>query len=298
MLTETKIFLENLTHFRQLLNEGVGEGTVADAINKHKIVYIYYAGDDTIMKGYRTIKPMVLGHTKSKKSETEGDYLLLRAWEVAGSSDSQKRYTDEKGRMQYGWRLFRVDKITSFLPTGKIFRTDVFSDEMINDYNPNDSQMQNIIAAVQITNDAPKTKVSGKVTKQKIAAPPSAFDGQKEKFQYFSNAGKKQRDVTKDEVEHLWAIAKGQKKKSPASFIVVADEHGDMILKDISQQAKLPPDSIVGNLKDLYVKYVLPTQQLDTKAFKDNENSLKKSIEMNKTNISQEERNNKSFFKQ
>jgi hypothetical protein len=69
MLTEVKIFLESLTHFRQLLNEGVGEGSIVDAINKHKIVYIYYAGDETVMKGYRTIYPLVLGQSKSKKAQ-------------------------------------------------------------------------------------------------------------------------------------------------------------------------------------------------------------------------------------
>jgi hypothetical protein len=291
MLNEIKLFFENLTHFRQLLNEGVGEGTVIDAIQKHKIVYIYYAGDNTIMKGYRTIKPMVLGYSKSEEAKTN-PYMLLRAWEIAGNSDSQKRYNDEKGRPQFGWRLFRVDKITSFLPTGKIFRTDTFSPEMIEQYNPNDSQMTNIVAAVQITDKQPQTSKQGSVVAQKIPEPSSAFAGQKEKFQYFSQAGKKQREATADEIQHLWSISKGIKKKSPEKLLVVTDQHGDMVLKDVSQKDKLPPESIVGNLKDLYIKLVKPNEKVDTSFFN------KKMSEFNKTNIEQNNIEKKTFFKQ
>lgn len=266
MLNEVKLFFENLIHFRHLLKEGVGESTVVDAIQKHKIVYIYYAGDNTIMKGYRTIKPMVLGYSKSKEAQTS-PYMLLRAWEIAGNSDSKKKYTDEKGRYQYGWRLFRVDKITSFLPTGKFFRTDNFSPEMISQYNPNDSQMQNIVTAVELTSGKPQTNKKGSVIAQKIPTPPSAFAGQKEKFQYFSQIGKKQREATADEIEHLWGVAKKIKKKSPQNMLVVTDKNGDMILRDIKDKDKFPPESIVGDLKSLYIDLVKPNEKVDNTFF-------------------------------
>ena len=297
MLNEAKIFFENLTHFRQLLNEGVGDNTIVDAIDKHKIVYIYYAGDDTVMKGYRTIKPMVLGKTIAK----DGDYLLLRAWQEAGSTDSNKKYSDSKGRMKPGWRLFRADKITSFLPTGKYFSTD--EDKMPDGYNPNDSQMTDIRTAVQINTGKPQTQTTGMdsaekpdVSKQKLPQVPSAFDGQKEKFQYFSKVGKRQREATADEIEHLWAIAKKIKKKSPEKLLVVSDENGDMVIKDDNIRDKLPPESIVGNLKDLYLKYVRPNEKADMSFFKKVENETMR--EANKTNINQENINKKTFFKQ
>jgi hypothetical protein len=301
MLKEVKIFFENLTHFRQLLSEGVAENSVVDAIHQHKIVYIYYAGDDTIMKGYRTIKPMVLGHTVSKKARENGeDYLLLRAWEIAGNSDSRKKYPDEKGRYQYGWRLFRVDKITSFLPTGKIFSVERNKFPMPDAYNPDDSQMQNIIAAVQIVDNAPKTSKQGEITMQKLKEPPSGFDGQKDKFQYFSKVGKTQRNATADEIQHLWDIAGKIKKKSREKLIVVTDEHGDLVLKDVSQQDKLPPEAIVGNLKSLYIDLVKPNENINTSFFKKVQNDTINN--MNKDNLTKEKKGidfeNLSFMKE
>jgi hypothetical protein len=301
MLSEAKIFFEGITHFRQLLNEAVGESAIVDAINKHKIVYIYYAGDETIMKGYRTIKPMVLGQSKSKKAADEGGYMLLRAWQEAGSTDSNKKYADAKGRYKSGWRLFRVDKITSFLPTGKLFSTD--EGKMPEGYNPDDSQMTGIRAAVQVNTGTAQTNVQNTdsidkpdITTQKLPNEPSAFNGQKEKFQYFSTAGKKQRETTADEIEHLWAIANTIKKKSREKLMVVTDEHGDMVLKDEAQRSKYPPESIVGNLKDLYLKYVKPNEKVDNSFFKNVEN--KTIQEMNRENVSNGTRNNRTFFKQ
>lgn len=295
MLNEVKIFFENLTHFRQLLNEGVGQGTIVDAINKHKIVHIYYAGDNTIMKGYRTIKPYVLGTSKSKESQ-EKPYLLLRAWETAGNSDSKKMYYDQSGKGQYGWRLFRVDKITSFLPTGEHFSTEESKFPDPEAYNPNDSQMGSIITAVEIVPDEPKTNVKGNVTQRKVeptaSGDTSAFDTQTKKFKRFSNVAKKEREVTKDEIEHLWGMVNQMRARGAKSkYWVVQNEHGDMVLKMEDQLPNIDPDSVVGNLKDLYNKLVAPTQPVDNSFFKQVENK------MAKDNISKENLNKKDFFK-
>ena len=298
-MSEAKIFLESLTHFRQLMNESVGEGSVVDAINKHKIVHIYYAGDETVMKGYRTIKPMVLGHSKSKKAAEEGGYMLLRAWQEAGNSDSQKKYADQKGRYKHGWRLFRVDRITSFLPTGRFFSTDVKKFPDIESYNPQDSQMTGIVASVQIDSGKPQINVVGKTTAQKVPQPDSAFDGQKEKFQYFSKMGKKQREITADEVKELWDWANTKRSPTPRNkLLVVVDQHGDMVLKSADQKSQIPPDSIVGNLRDLYIKLVKPSDKADVEFFKDPDvDKLKEANKMNQSNISQETLKNKDFFK-
>jgi hypothetical protein len=300
MLSEAKIFLESLTHFRQLLNEGVGEATIVDAINKHKIVYIYYAGDDTIMKGYRTIKPMVLGHSKSKKAEKEGGYMLLRAWQEAGSSDSRKMYFNQKGKSQLGWRLFRVDKITSFLPTGKVFSTnkDKFPD--IASYNPNDSQMTGIVAAVQVDSGEPQTNVVGNTVAQKVEPQqPSAFAGQKDKFQKFSKVASKQRNITADEIQNLWGMVNQMRARgSRQKYWVVTDEHGDMVLKTENQLKDIPQDAIVGNLKDLYIKLVKPNEKADQSFFNTAEdNTLKEVNKINQPNIAQENINKRTFFK-
>ena len=294
MLSEVKIFFENLTHFRQLLSEGVGQGSIVDAINKHKIVHIYYAGDNTIMKGYRTIKPYVLGTSKSKEAQQK-PYMLLRAWETAGSSDSKKMYYTQKGKGEYGWRLFRVDKITSFLPTGEIFSTEESKFPDPDSYNPNDSQMGSIIAKVEIVDDEPKTNIKGNVTQQQLGAQSgdtSAFDGQKEKFQRFSKVAKRQREVTADEIEHLWGMvsqmrARGAKTK----YWVVQNEHGDMILKLENQLPNIDPDAVVGNLKDLYDKFVLDPKPVDNAFFKQVEGK------MTKDNIAKENLNKRDFFK-
>ena len=292
MLSEVKIFFENLTHFRQLLNEGVGQGTVVDAINKHKIVHIYYAGDNTIMKGYRTIKPYVLGTSKSKEAQ-QSPYMLLRAWETAGNSDSKKMYYTQKGKGEYGWRLFRVDKITSFLPTGEIFSTEESKFPDPDSYNPNDSQMGSIVAAVEIVGDEPKTNLKGNVTQQQVGEPEGpAFAGQKEKFRRFSNVAKKQREVTKDEIEHLWGMVNQMRARgSKGKYYVVQNEHGDMVLKPETQLPNIDPDAVVGNLKDLYNKLVLEPQPVDNSFFKQVEGK------MTKDNIAKENLNKKDFFK-
>lgn len=300
MLGEAKIFFENLTHFRQLLNEAVGQGTIADAINKHKIVHIYYAGDNTIMKGYRTVYPLVLGHTVNKDAIKRGeDYMLLRAWELAGNSDSKKMYFNAKGKSQYGWRLFRADKITSFLPTGEHFSTDV--EKFPDGYNPNDKQMKGIVAAVKIDNGEPETQLAGDTIAQKLPEPtqPSTFAGQKDKFQKFSNVAKKQREITADEVKHLWGMVKQMRAHgSQRKYWVVYDEHGDMVLKPENQLKTIDPNAIVGNLYDLYIKLVKPNEKVSN-AFLDKakNDALKEANKMNHPNITQENTIKKTFFK-
>lgn len=267
LISEVKILIDNVRHFRKLLlKEEVSDNMIVDAIHNRKIIYIYYAGDETVRKGYRTIRPMVYGVS------TAGN-RVIRAWQEAGASDSAgegNKYADAKGRLKPGWRLFRVDGITSFLPTGKHFSTK--ENKVPPGYNPNDSQMTQIIASVKPEYGNAAVNVTGlaepeepKVTKTQVAAPPpSVFDSQAQKFKYFSDAAKKTREATKEEIENLYQIAKRIRKKAPSQMLVVQDEHGDMVIKDAAIKDKLPPDSIVGNLDDLYQKMVAAEKPVDT----------------------------------
>jgi hypothetical protein len=117
------------------LNEFVSRSTVADAIQNKDVVYIYYNGDETINRGYRTIEPFVLGVS------TAGN-IVVRAWQQAGATDTgnaPQRPNDEIP----GWRLFRLDGITSMNKTLRKFEGNRPK------YNPQDKQMTQIIMAVQ-----------------------------------------------------------------------------------------------------------------------------------------------------
>lgn len=135
------------------LNEWVDRNTVANAINNKDVVFIYYAGDETVNKGYRTIEPYVLGVSKAGN-------LVVRAWQQAGATDTgnaPRRPNDEIP----GWRLFRLDGITSMAKTLKKFDTDAnYMRTNRPNYNPKDSQMTQIILAAQPSSEEPQ-QVSG-----------------------------------------------------------------------------------------------------------------------------------------
>lgn len=125
------------SQIRQLkrLDEFVSRGTVTDAVQNKDVVFIYYNGDETINRGYRTIEPFVLGVS------TAGN-LVLRAWQQAGATDTGNAPQRPNDNIP-GWRLFRLDGITSMNKTLKKF------DGNRPKYNPQDKQMTQIIVAVQ-----------------------------------------------------------------------------------------------------------------------------------------------------
>lgn len=267
MLTELKILFENIKNFRHLLTEGVGDNDIVDAIQNHEYIYIYYAGDDTIERGYRTVRPFVLG------TSTAGN-KVLRAWQDKGKSDSlradspRKRinheyHRDTDGKEKAGWRLFLVDKITSSYPTGKRF-VDNNGKVMIPPlYNQNDKQMTNIIASVSpIEPQKTQTKGLDSIEKPDVVATKvdkSQFDTQTNKFKKFYNAGQRKRDATSREIQNLYDVAKRVMKKSPDRYLVVVDNKGDFHLADIANKDKYPPEAIVGKLTNLYDKMVRTT---------------------------------------
>jgi predicted DNA-binding transcriptional regulator YafY len=95
---------------KSLILEVASIDSIVDAIKKKNKVVIYYDGDEPGGRGLRQIEPVCFGYSKA-------DNPVLRAWDEEGSS-----HTAYKGEQPLpGWRLFRVDKIMSFKPTGDKF---------------------------------------------------------------------------------------------------------------------------------------------------------------------------------
>ena len=85
------------------------DSIVSSIKNKDKII-IYYDGDEPGGRGLRDIEPVCFGYSKAGNP-------VLRAWDSEGAS-----HTGYKGEQPLpGWRLFRVDKIQSFKPSGEKF---------------------------------------------------------------------------------------------------------------------------------------------------------------------------------
>ena len=118
---------------KDIILEVVAVNSVTDTIkNKQKIV-VYYDGDEPGGKGLRLIEPVCFGYSKA-------DNPVLRAWDLEGAS-----HTAYKGEQPLpGWRLFRLDKVLTYKPSGENF------DSPRPGYNPRGDRSMNrvIINAV------------------------------------------------------------------------------------------------------------------------------------------------------
>jgi len=254
-----------LNKVRVFLNEGVGESTLVDAINNKKYLYLYYAGDDTIMRGYRIVKPYTLG--KTKKGDT-----VLRAWQIEGLSDSNSSFSpkrrldheyfitntkDEKGTEKTmevsGWRLFRVDKISKVLPKGTRF------DDIPPYYNPNDKQMVSIIASSPLDKGADVDYEKGTVDRKKTV-------------KYGSKINK---EIIKKDVEELYRRVVKVSKRPASRYFVFHDNKGGFDVTTEKQYENIPEENKVGNLSDLYYDFVLKDKPRDEKFFGKMRNDLK-----------------------
>jgi predicted DNA-binding transcriptional regulator YafY len=114
---------------KSLILEVASIQSVNDAINRRQIIIINYDGDEPGGKGLREIEPVCFGYSKANNP-------ILRAWDLEGSS-----HTGYKGEQPLpGWRIFRLDKILSFKPTGEVFN------QMRPNFNPNgDKSMTRVI---------------------------------------------------------------------------------------------------------------------------------------------------------
>ena len=116
--------------------------SVQNAINNRNVVTIYYDGDEPGGKGIREVEPVALGKSKAGN-------LVMRGWDREGSS-----HTAYKGEQPLpGWRLFRLDKILSFKPTGEIYN------EPKPGYNFNgDKSMVSVITIAKFNNTPTPTQ--------------------------------------------------------------------------------------------------------------------------------------------
>jgi hypothetical protein len=112
--------------------------SVVDSIKKKQVVVLYYTGDAPGGDGLRTIEPVCLGVSKAGNK-------VLRAWDYEGASHTATLGTQPLP----GWRLFRLDKITSYKPNGQVFT------EMRPNFNPNgDRSMVSIITLANFNQPA------------------------------------------------------------------------------------------------------------------------------------------------
>lgn len=112
--------------------------SVVDSIKKKQVIVLYYTGDAPGGDGLRTIEPVCLGVSKAGNK-------VLRAWDYEGASHTATLGTQPLP----GWRLFRLDKITSYKPNGQVFN------EMRPNFNPNgDKSMVSIIALANFNQPA------------------------------------------------------------------------------------------------------------------------------------------------
>ena len=95
---------------KSLILEVASIDSIVNAIKTKDKIIIYYDGDEPGGRGLRNIEPVCFGYSKAGNP-------VLRAWDEEGAS-----HTAYKGEQPLpGWRLFRVDKIQSFRPSGEKF---------------------------------------------------------------------------------------------------------------------------------------------------------------------------------
>jgi predicted DNA-binding transcriptional regulator YafY len=92
--------------FQEILLERADRNKLMAAISNKNVCRIYYEGDTTVVKGLRVIEPVCLG--KSKRNN-----LVVRAWQRVGVSDTPDNIP--------GWRMFRLDRIKTFVPLEETF---------------------------------------------------------------------------------------------------------------------------------------------------------------------------------
>ena len=95
---------------RGLILEIASVESVQNAINRRQVVSMNYDGNPDGGQGFRALEPVALGRSKRGN-------LVMRAWDREGASHTAK--TGEQPLP--GRRMFRLDKIFSFKPTGEVY---------------------------------------------------------------------------------------------------------------------------------------------------------------------------------
>ena len=98
--------------FKLLITEIASVDSVRKSIEDKQKIIMYYDDDEPGGRGLRLIEPVALGRSKRGN-------LVLRAWDEEGASHRGYLGT----RPMPGWRLFKLDKILSYKPSGENFNT-------------------------------------------------------------------------------------------------------------------------------------------------------------------------------
>ncbi len=128
--------------FRELLTEAVQSNRIITSMKNRVVNKIYYDGDETMRPGWRSVEIYCYG-------TSTGGNDVIRAWQREGVSDTPNGNGQDPLTRKPGWRLFRVDGISSFANTGLKFETDPATLERTRPYyNARDKQMTHIYYAI------------------------------------------------------------------------------------------------------------------------------------------------------
>lgn len=280
MLKEDILIRNKIKDFR-LLTEWVDRNIVIDAVNNRHVLKIYYAGDETINRGWRTIEPYAVGtHVKTGN-------LVVRAWQQAGATDTPNDSSRNKGiksSPKGAWRMFRLDGITSaYEYPNKKFAKDGVRDGYRKDGE--DRHMSTVFAAVVAGSDdlvIDLDGISSYTDPDVIGTKLSKFDPQSKKFKSFYDAAENSEEVIKRKINDIYTMVK-QNKENPSNYLVT-DKDGKLWYTHKKNKNKFKPEQIVGDLNLLFRKYFNPktfkiNQQFIDKSRKSFEDNLRKSIE-------------------
>lgn len=273
MLNENNVIFEQINNTRFLLREFLDKNDIIEAIQNQSVIYIYYNGiDGVITKGYRTIEPYCFGVS------TAGN-VVVRAWQQAGASDSNKGLKRPKrpGHDDIpGWRLFYFDGITSIMPTGKIFSSE--QGKIRPNYNPNDKQMKEIFIAVEpMKRDDLVLKNQDNIGKSSSTEKEvSSFQNQADKFKGDIGYRTNKEAVEKKNIIDLYELVTKHKKKSPSKYYVINKDGKYYAVSEVGLN-KFKDAENLGNLKDLFYKFSNVTKP-STAFFNQQRELFKKSL--------------------
>lgn len=119
---------------QNILSESVSSEAVNDAIDNQYQVEIEYDEEGSNAKGKRIIEPYAYGITSAGNE-------AIRGFQYFGDT---KRGIPK-------WKLFRLDRITSWNPTNNKFNLE--NSLVVNKFKPNDMGMSNVINYVKLDNN-------------------------------------------------------------------------------------------------------------------------------------------------
>lgn len=301
MLKETKILIDNIKNFRNhnMINEGISEGDIRKYMEKHQFVYIFYAGDGTNPRGWRTIRPYVLGVIKGKENN-----IGVRAWQDKGrsvSKDITKRRGNEHdhwtdtldNETKPGWRMFRLDRIEQIYPTGQRFVDGDGNVVFPPKYNfSGDKDMSSIMFQVSDRKE-PEPEREYRPSDLRIS-----YKRRQKDWGVFQRGNANRRDIKPEDILSFNKVANDIYKKGMGAFFVAINDRDEFELVDEKNRMKVPKQAIVGNLARLYDKHI--RQKPDDESFFDNQKDEMKNTALNEIKEKENTKfpyNIKSFFK-